>query len=124
MFPIMSTVLALEQCLLVASTAREEACTQSEVYMWAIFEGFSRTTWGRNWHDETADHSLCCINGCTIRAGDTFFMFGDHNKTAGIPFCVPCVAKMLYAERVWDLPPVRHCGWSQAQARPLSVKEC
>jgi len=120
----MRTILGLEECLQIAVLTQEDKQTQSEIYMWAILEGLSRTTWGKNWHEDIAEQPLCCIKGCTIFIHHSYFLFGATGEhAAGFPMCARCVARILYAERVWTLPPVRHRGWVQTQARPLHVKE-
>jgi hypothetical protein len=120
----MSSILDLEQCLRVAFWGEEESDVQSEVYMWAILEGLSRTTWGKNWYEEFAERPLVCIKGCEICDGDTYFLFGSNRaRSTGVPMCAACVARILYAEEVWTLPPVLHDGWEKNQAHPLPASK-
>jgi len=120
----MAHILSLEECLLAAISNQTTQDAQSEICIWAILEGLSRTTWGVNWHEETAVQSLSCLRGCRIPKGDTYFLFQTNTSAqTTAPFCDRCVALILYSQAVWKLPPVLHYAWDKDLSRPVRVEK-
>ena len=94
----------------------EKLCSKCEVRLWR-----DDTRWCL-WRIRNANKEHECARGCTIRAGDAYFIWSGDSSNDGLKLCVICMAMILFFKNVDKLTGYRYSAWDSGHKEPVRIE--